>query len=117
LAARYCHLQGDLQRFVHEYTCVNRIGMDPSIRYLETYARSHLGIEERYMDLFAYPETAAHKVQHQVFREFIEDLKKTERSSTLEGARLCNKLNNWFTEHIRTIDQTLGLFLKAQGQK
>ena len=91
--------------------------MDPSIRYLETYARSHLGIEERYMDLFAYPETAAHKVQHQVFREFIEDLKKTERSSTLEGARLCNKLNNWFTEHIRTIDQTLGLFLKAQGQK
>ncbi len=91
--------------------------LESSLQKMELYTRDHFKTEERYMDLFQYPESDAHKSQHQDFRQFIVDMKAVESNSTLEGARLCNKLNNWFVDHIKIIDQALGKFLAEKEQK
>ncbi len=93
------------------------IDLEPSIVYMERYAKEHFSLEEQYMDMLKYPETKEHKEQHSDFREFVESLKQLERNTTVEGARLCNKINNWFAEHIRVTDKDLGAFLNDQGQK
>jgi len=99
------------------YTNKGILELGASIQRLELYAKEHLQTEERYMYLFEYTESVEHKRQHKFFLEFIADLKTVERNSTLEGARLCNKLNNWFADHIRLTDQALGKFLITNGQK
>lgn len=93
------------------------VDIQPAVLHLEKYARDHFRIEERYMKLFQFPETEAHLTQHKAFREFVKNMKEIDENSALEGARLCNKLNNWFIEHIRETDQALGRFLEEQGQK
>lgn len=99
------------------YTNKGHLELDSSIERLELYTRDHFKTEERYMDLIQYPDSEEHKGQHKSFQEFVTDLKRVQHNSTLEGARLCNKLNNWFAEHIAVTDKALGRFLSEHGQK
>lgn len=99
------------------YTKKGQLELDKAVAGLQQYARDHFRIEERYMNLFDYPERELHKEQHQTFRNFTKQLSVLERHNTVEGARLCNMLNQWFTEHIKGSDLALGRFLQEQGQR
>ena len=98
------------------YSNKGAVEIDAAVLYLERYAKDHFNIEERYMNQFKYAASTEHKAEHRAFQEFINNMKDIDQASTLEGARLCNKLNNWFVNHIQKIDTALGEFLKQQGQ-
>jgi hemerythrin len=93
------------------------IDIDATIDRLEQYVRNHFTLEERYMARFDYPDQADHLKQHEAFKAFIEDAKARSKDSVLEAGRICNKLNNWFAEHIKSVDIQLGAFLREHNQR
>lgn len=99
------------------YTSRGAVDVASAVHYLDRYARDHFRIEERYMNQFEFSETQEHIEQHQAFREFVKELKSVDRRGAVEGARICNRLNRWFTEHIKNTDKDLGAFLIKKGQQ
>lgn len=98
------------------YERKGRIDIDLTVNFMEQYAQNHFGIEERYMTLLDYPARNGHKTMHLQFKAFINDIRTTPTDSVMESARICNKLNNWFVEHIKVVDKELGAFLKGKSQ-
>lgn len=94
-----------------------RIEIDKTLVYLDKYAINHLVTEELYMKKLVYPNFDAHFAQHQIFRSFVDEMKEVATNKVSEGARICNKLNNWFVEHIKVTDTKLGAFLSTNSQK
>lgn len=99
------------------YENKGQIDFEKTITQLERYGRDHFRIEERYMHLFDYPDLNQHIDEHQEFRRFTDDIRSTASTSILEAGRICNKLNNWFAEHIEVVDKKLGKFLREQDQR
>lgn len=98
------------------YEQKGRIDIDLTVDFMEQYAKNHFGIEERYMTLLEYPDKNDHKTMHLQFKAFINDIRATASDSIMESARICNKLNNWFVEHIKVVDKDLGRFLRGKSQ-
>ncbi len=99
------------------YENKGQIDFEKIIEELETYARNHFSIEDRYMEIFDYPGKEGHLNQHHEFWKFIDDIKIASGRNILEAGRICNKLNNWFVEHIKLVDKKLGRFLLAKSQR
>lgn len=89
------------------------------IGFLDLYVKDHLGIEEKYMEMYDYPEFGSHKKQHEKFINDIEMMKlQTDNPENfLQSAQLCYELNQWFVNHVATIDKKLGEFLKEVTQE
>ena len=92
------------------------IEIDRALDYLDKYSINHLVTEELYMEKLDYPHFDAHLAQHEMFRGFIDEMKEYSTNKVTESARLCNKLNNWFVEHIKVTDIQLGEFLRVNSQ-
>jgi hemerythrin len=94
-----------------------KIDFEKTIEELESYAKGHFSIEDRYMELFDFPGKDEHLDQHQAFWEFIDDIKVASKRNVLEAGRVCNKLSNWVVEHILGVDKKLGEFLQTKSQR
>ncbi|MBU2510876.1 bacteriohemerythrin [bacterium] len=99
------------------YENKGKIDFEKTIDELERYAKQHFSIEDRYMALFEFPGTKDHQKQHEEFWAFIEDIKIASKRNILEAGRICNKLNNWFVDHIKVVDKKLGRFLQVKSQR
>lgn len=88
------------------------------IEKLTNYTVDHFKTEERYFERFNYPNTAVHKVEHQVFVEkvnkFREDFSKGKMLLSLE---IVNFLKDWLINHIQGTDQQYSSFLNEHGIK
>lgn len=94
-----------------------QIDFEKTIEEMENYAKNHFALEERYMSIFEYPGLGGHEKQHEEFRGFVKDIKSASKHNVLEAGRICNKLNNWFVEHIKIVDKKLGRFLQIKSQR
>ena len=86
------------------YEQKGHIDIESTIIFLERHAKEHFRIEERYMLVFDYPEITQHINEHTEFKKFIDDIRSAASTSVLEAGRICYKLSNWFTEHVKIVD-------------
>lgn len=87
------------------------------IGFLDDYILIHFGSEEKYMTVYGYPDYASHRKKHEWFAEEFCGIKKK-----LDGGAppveitglINNLLITWFSNHIRTVDKSMGGFLAAK---
>jgi hemerythrin len=100
----------------------NRQGEVEIIRtlgFLSDYADFHFAAEEEHMAQIDYPGLAEQKTAHQEFLDTLKTLKQDfeEEGSTRTLAHAINTfLMNWLTDHIRTVDRRIGVFMANQGK-
>lgn len=90
------------------------------IRFLDDYIVIHFGTEERYMTVNDYPDRAQHRKKHEWFIEEFSGIKKRLRDGAplVEVIGLSNNLLiTWFSNHIRTVDKSLGGYLASRNNR
>jgi len=85
---------------------------------LVDYTMNHFIIEEEMFERYSYPQTAAHKEEHDAFTaKIIQLLDKFLAGTSEVGADTMNLLKDWLTHHIMTVDKAYAPFLKSKGEK
>lgn len=91
--------------------------VEKMIQFMNEYVSYHFKTEEKYMDKFGYPNTTAHKGQHEVFVKSFSRLKQRYLQQGVDQ-ELISETNDliadWFVNHIRYVDRALGMFLKRK---
>lgn len=80
---------------------------------LRAYLDAHFEHEETLMDRFQYPEAAAHRACHAVFRKQAEDLAdaiEADRPTAISTSIAA--LEEWINVHVCDVDRRLAEFLK-----
>ncbi|HBE81003.1 MAG TPA: hemerythrin [Firmicutes bacterium] len=86
-----------------------------TINFLGEYVVDHFGQEEAYMQKYNYPEYPKHKGYHTEFIKSFQDLKarfETDGPGTHIIIMTNRVVVNWLNNHIRNVDNLLGVFLK-----
>ncbi|HOJ43227.1 MAG TPA: bacteriohemerythrin, partial [Syntrophorhabdaceae bacterium] len=85
---------------------------------LVNYAATHFATEEKYFDMFKYPDAPNHKKEHADFvkkvGEFQDGFKKGNLALTIE---VMHFLKDWLTKHILGTDKKYGPFFNEKGLK
>ena len=83
------------------------------------YAEKHFKSEERYFELYAYPERDNHVKMHDSYNDKVNSLKedylKTNNKETLFAIN--NFLNEWWTWHINNADKQYAKYFDESGLK
>jgi hemerythrin len=86
------------------------------INELLEYTNFHFSSKEARFTQFAYPETRAHKAEHQVFKEKVLDFKnKVAEGQIGLTVRVASFLKDWLVNHIKVEDKKYGPYLKSKG--
>ncbi len=79
--------------------------IDHMIKKMKAYTLEHFETEEKYFEIYNYPETEEHKQEHQLFIEKVNDLENRYYSGQLILTfEITNFLKNWLHNHIKGID-------------
>ena len=82
---------------------------------LVDYTFNHFIVEEELFQRFDYPETSAHKDEHNAFNQRIaEVLDQFENSGKLDES-VMGFLKDWLSHHILTVDKAYVPFFKEKG--
>jgi hemerythrin len=112
----------ELFRIIDELLEAMRLGRGKAevartLKFLETYAIEHFGLEERTMVAQRYPGYAGHKGEHEAFiRDFLELKKQHEENGATTGLviEINNRVCAWLRNHIGRTDRALGAFLLSR---
>ncbi len=100
----------------------NRRSREEVVRMLEFlggYAVDHFAAEERAMERSAYPEIAAHRLEHRQFVRGLEILRhelKSEGPTRFFVIRVGNRVTAWLREHIYRTDRLLAEWLRTHAR-
>lgn len=82
-----------------------------TLRELADYTQYHFSTEERYMDLFHYPEYARHKKEHEDFLGKVTRFQKEwENGKVTISFEIMKFLEDWTKDHILDSDRKFGPF-------
>lgn len=85
---------------------------------LLAYTKTHFGVEERYFDKFAYPDTQNHKAEHAKFVAKVAEFKNDYESGKLGlSIQIMNFLSDWLRSHIKGTDKKYSAFFNEHGLK
>jgi len=85
---------------------------------LVSYAGTHFKTEEKYFDLFDYPEANSHKKEHADFTKKVVEFKAGFDSGKLGlSIEVMDFLSNWLQNHIKGVDKKYGPFFNDKGLK
>jgi hemerythrin len=85
---------------------------------LISYTATHFQTEEKYFDLYGYPEASNHKKEHLAFVQKVSKFKDDfEKGRLLLTIELMNFLSDWLKNHITRTDKNYSPFFKAKGLK
>ena len=94
----------------------NREELKKLIENLRLYTIKHFSAEERYFDLYNYPETEEHKREHKVFIDRIADYKQASlEENDLIISEILEFLVDWLVIHIKTADRKYANFMNKNG--
>ncbi len=80
------------------------------------YTVYHFAAEEKLMEKNGYQFLAAHRIEHKALTDKVVAFKKDfDAGSAGVTLDLMTFLQNWLTNHILTVDQKYGEFLKSKG--
>ena len=82
---------------------------------LMDYTMNHFIMEEEWFERHAYPDTAAHKAQHNKFTGTIMNALTDFEDGQHISTDILEFLKHWLTQHIMRTDKAYVPFLKAQG--
>jgi hemerythrin len=96
----------------------SRDAIRDTLKYLETYVTEHFATEVKYMNQYNYPDILQHKAEHEnfikdftTFKEKYSSMRAQGEMTTFLGLDIVRKLNDWFKDHVMTIDKKMGAFL------
>lgn len=75
------------------------------LEQLMDYTMNHFIVEEEIFDRLGYPESDAHKAQHNIFCEKVMDLLTRHDMGETVGVEALNLLKSWLTNHIVKVDK------------
>jgi len=85
---------------------------------LITYTATHFKTEEKYFDLYHYPEKETHKAEHEKFVETVTKFKNDfESGNAIISIEVMNFLKEWLTNHINGSDKQYTKCFNDQGLK
>jgi hemerythrin len=83
---------------------------------LISYTATHFKTEEKYFEIYGYPETYIHKQEHAAFvqkvTEFREGFEKRKLTLTIE---VMDFLSDWIENHIKGTDKKYSRFFNEKG--
>ena len=82
---------------------------------LMDYTMNHFIAEEEIFLRLGYPETAAHKAQHDQFTAQIMDLLRRHDSGERSGSETLDLLADWLVHHILKVDKAYVAFFRDNG--
>lgn len=83
---------------------------------LVNYTKTHFATEERYFEKFAYPDTPAHKKEHEKFTEKVIAFKNDfDSGRTSMTVSVTSFLKDWLASHIQGIDRKYTSFFNSKG--
>ena len=85
------------------------------LEQLMDYTMNHFIVEEDIFARLGYPETEAHKAQHNVFCEKVMDLLTRHDMGEIVGLDALNLLKSWLTNHIIKVDKKYVEHFRAEG--
>ena len=86
------------------------------IHELIRYTQTHFSTEEKYFDLYKYPDTLAHKLEHSQFVEKVANFQTDfEMGKVTISMQIMTFLKSWLTNHIKGKDKLYAPFLKQKG--
>jgi hemerythrin len=96
----------------------SRDAIRDTLKFLEAYVVEHFDTEVKYMQRYSYPGILLHKAEHKTFlkdftafKEKYLSLQAKGELTTFLGVDIVRKLNDWFANHIATVDKKMGAFL------
>ena len=93
----------------------DRAAVGEILEGLMDYTMNHFIVEEDLFQRHGYPETLAHKAEHDRFTSGImELLDRFEEGADINDDAL-NLLKDWLTHHILTVDKGYAPFFKEKG--
>jgi hemerythrin len=88
--------------------------IEPLLSQLAELTRVHFATEDIMMRLHAYPEFAAHQLDHARLVEQVEHLRAEYALGHVQPTRaFATALRHWFTEHVRSRDSELASFVRS----
>ncbi|MGB9762086.1 MAG: bacteriohemerythrin [Caldimicrobium thiodismutans] len=92
--------------------------IDKALDELVKYAGYHFTTEETLMSKYGYPELAAHKREHEYFKNKIKEfLDKKAKGEVTLSVEVMSFLKDWLIKHIMGTDKKYGPFLKEKMGK
>ena len=85
------------------------------LEQLMDYTMNHFIVEEEIFDRLGYPESDAHKAQHNIFCEKVMDLLTRHDMGETVGVEALNLLKSWLTNHIVKVDKQYVEHFRATG--
>lgn len=90
--------------------------MSKVINSLASYTVEHFSCEEKYFARFGYPETVAHKEEHDLFIQQVTGFKKEFEEGTLTiTSSVMGFLRDWLFKHIKRTDRKYISCFQANG--
>jgi hemerythrin-like metal-binding protein len=88
-----------------------------TLKELKNYANYHFNAEEKYFDLYDYPEKEQHKKQHQSYKNKIIEISKKNKESEIEIIieEILNFLGKWWIMHVNNSDMKYSDFFNLKG--
>lgn len=113
----------DLVRYINTLYSALKQGKGQEILYetimnLIGYTKLHFATEEKYFNQFGYPDSAAHKKEHQfLIKEVMTFKEKLDNGQTAVSVKLIDFLKDWLLNHISETDKQYGPFFNRHGLK
>ena len=80
-----------------------------AVAFLSMYVNHHFRLEEKYMDLYDYPDREDHKKAHQTYTRTLRSFRSSHTTYSKEAMdALVSKIHSWVLNHILEDDQKLG---------
>ena len=93
----------------------NNTAIGEVLEGLMDYTMNRFIMEEEWFERHAYPDTAAHKAQHNKFTGTIMNALTDFEDGQHISTDILEFLKHWLTQHIMRTDKAYVPFLKAQG--
>ena len=93
----------------------NKTAIGEVLEGLMDYTMNHFIMEDEWFERHAYPDTAAHKAQHNKFTGTIMNALTDFEDGQHISTDILEFLKHWLTQHIMRTDKASVPFLKAQG--
>ncbi len=84
-----------------------------ALEQLVDYTMNHFIIEEELFERLGYPETDAHKAQHNVFCHNVMDLLIRHDSGEVVNTEMLKLLKDWLLHHICAVDKAYVAHFRA----
>jgi hemerythrin len=93
-----------------------KIVVGPILSELTAYTVYHFKTEEGYMERFAYPNTQAHRLEHQRFVKKVGEFKAAYDAGSIGlSNEVMHFLADWLKDHILVTDKKFGPFFNSKG--